>query len=353
MIKKILFFFMLLNTCLVVSQTFNDNGINYTVTDAVNFYVKVGSNPSFTGAASIPESVSYNSQNYTVNELDYGAFSNCSGLTSVTIPSSITSISSEAFKNSPNLTSVSIPGSVTSIGLRAFYGCTGLTSLTLPSSVTMIDDYAFTSCTSLTTLTIPSSVVFIGYLSFTGCTGLTSLTVGCSSIGSYSFYQCTGLTTVTILSSVNTIGTYAFSNCSSLTTVNCYITTPLVIDSNRFQDVNITTCTLNVPAGTEAAYEAAPIWTDFNPINGNLLGTNSFVKANVSLYPNPAKNELFIEVGHVSNTKLEVLDLNGKTVVNQSLNANNTIDTSTLTNGIYIFTVTSNEGSVSTKVIKK
>ncbi|WP_298308168.1 leucine-rich repeat protein [Flavobacterium sp.] len=350
--KKILILFILLNTSLVLSQNFNYNGINYTVTDAVNFYVKVGSNSSFSGVATIPETVSYNSQNYTVNEIDYGAFSFCSGITSVTIPSTVTTISSSAFRNSPNLTSVIIPNSVTLIGTSAFFGCTGLTSLTIPNSVTMIEEYAFTSCTSLTSLTIPSSVVVVGYLAFSSCTGLTSLTVGCSSIGNSSFYQCTGLTSITILSSVNIIGVNAFADCTSLNTVNCYITTPLLIDYNRFQNVNIANCTLNVPIGTEASYEAAAVWTDFNPINGNLLATDSFLKDNFSFYPNPTKNELFIDVKNLSNTKLEVLDLNGKTVFNQPLNSNNAIDTSNLKNGIYLFKVTSDMGSVITKVIK-
>jgi hypothetical protein len=63
-----------------------------------------------------------------------------------------------------------------------------------------------------------------------------------------------------------------------LNTVNRYITSPLVIDYTRFQDVNRPNCTLNVPVGSEAAYEAAEIWTDFNPINGILLTTDSFVR---------------------------------------------------------------------------
>lgn len=350
--KILLILFILVNTNLALSQTFNFNGINYIITDVTNFYVKVGLNSSFSGVANIPETVSYNSQNYTVNDIEYGAFSYCTGITSVTIPGSVTSISGSAFRNSPNLTSVIIPDSVTLIGISAFFGCTGLTSLTIPSSVTMIEEYAFTSCTGLTSLTIPSSVTYMGYLAFSGCTGLTSLTVAGSYIGSSSFYQCTSLTSLSILSSVNIIGTYAFSGCSSLNTVNCYITTPLLIDYNRFQDVNLANCTLNVPVGTEAAYEAAAVWTDFNPINANLLATDNFVKVNFSLYPNPTKNELFIDVKNLSNTKLDVYDLNGKILFNQPLNLSNTIDTSNLTNGMYLFKITSDQGSIIEKIIK-
>ncbi|MDR0475374.1 MAG: leucine-rich repeat domain-containing protein [Treponema sp.] len=91
---------------------------------------------------------------------DY-AFLDCSGLTSVTIPNSVTSIGGSAFSNCSGLTSVTIPDSVTSIGERAFYYCERLVSVTIPDSVTSIGDNAFGSCTGLTRVTfegtIPSS----------------------------------------------------------------------------------------------------------------------------------------------------------------------------------------------------
>ena len=92
---------------------------------------------------------------YTSNDkLGYAAFSGCSGLTSLTIPSS-----------------------VTSIGESAFSGCSGLTSLTIPSSVTSIGESVFLGCSGLTSFTIPSSVTSIGWGAFCGCSGLTSIYV--------------------------------------------------------------------------------------------------------------------------------------------------------------------------------
>ena len=75
------------------------------------------------------------------------------------------------------MTSLTIPSSVTSIGSAAFYGCSGLTSLTIPSSVTSIGEYAFENCSGLTSLTIPFSVTSIGNSAFRGCSGLTSIYV--------------------------------------------------------------------------------------------------------------------------------------------------------------------------------
>ena len=115
---------------------------------------------------------------YTSNDkLDYAAFDGCSGLTSLTIPSSVTSIGEYAFNGCSGLTSLTIPSSVTSIGESAFYGCSGLTSLTIPSSVTSIGELAFFGCSGLTSFTIPSSVTSIGWGAFCGCSGLTSIYV--------------------------------------------------------------------------------------------------------------------------------------------------------------------------------
>ena len=67
------------------------------------------------------------------------------------------------------LTSVSIPNSVTSIGMNAFGSCTGLTSITIPNSVTSIGQWAFEGCSELTSVTIGSGVTYIGAYAFDGC----------------------------------------------------------------------------------------------------------------------------------------------------------------------------------------
>ena len=122
--------------------------------------------------------IKYNGGVYTSNDkLGYAAFSDCSGLTSLTIPSSVTSIGEYAFYGCSGLTSLTIPSNVTSIGESAFYGCSGLTSLTIPSSVTSIGYCAFLGCSGLTSFTIPSSVTSIGWGAFCGCSGLTSIYV--------------------------------------------------------------------------------------------------------------------------------------------------------------------------------
>ena len=151
---------------------------------------------------------------------DY-AFSGCTGLTSIAIPNSVTSIGDHAFSGCTGLTSIAIPNSVTSIGDHAFSGCTGLTSITIPSSVTSIEDHAFSDCTGLTSITIPNSVTSIGKYAFSGCWGLTNITISNSitSIRDCAFLGCTGLIGITIPNSVTSIGEYAFSGCTGLTSI--------------------------------------------------------------------------------------------------------------------------------------
>ena len=155
----------------------------------------------------------------SVTNIGEGAFSGCSGLTSVTIPDSVTSIGYMAFSGCSGLTSVTIPDSVTNIGSYAFYGCSGLTSVTIPDSVTSIGDSAFDGCSGLTSVTIPDSVTSIGSSAFYGCSGLTSVTIpdSVTSIGDSAFYGCSGLTSVTIPASVTSISGSAFYGCDGLT----------------------------------------------------------------------------------------------------------------------------------------
>lgn len=115
---------------------------------------------------------------YTLTDptiIDTSIFYNCSGLTSITIPNSVTSIGISAFYGCTSLTSIDIPNSVTSIDTNAFVRCSGLTSCTIGSSVTSIGNFAFGACSGLTSINIPSGVTTIGNTAFGGCTSLTSI----------------------------------------------------------------------------------------------------------------------------------------------------------------------------------
>ena len=227
-------------------------------------------------------------------------------------------IGAHAFSGCRSLTSLTLPSGVTSIGESAFTGCSGLTSLTLPSCITTIDDCTFSGCRSLTSLTLPSSVTSsIGRWVFDGCYNLkecnyfidsdletylahthdwgyipvdeikyyhngqelTKLEIpsGVDKIGSYSFYKgvnltsltlpssvttigysafrgCSGLTSLTLPSSVTSIGDSAFEGCSGLTSIYVSWESPLPINASIFEYANTKKCILYVPKGTYDDY---------------------------------------------------------------------------------------------------
>lgn len=373
MLNKIYFSLICIFTLVsLTAQTFTIDGINYTVTAGEN--VQVAANNCYTGALIVPSNVTNNGITYSVNSFAVGAFRDCVGLTSVTIPTTMNSIEFLTFLGCTNLSSVTIPNSVTSIRTAAFSGCTSLTSISIPNSVTTIEnsafsdsgltsitipdtvisvyDAAFRNCNNLTTVVLSNSMSVISNETFSNCKKLTSVTIPNSikgiSLGAFSY--CSSLSTIKIPSSVTSIGNYVFYGCTGLTSLICDIAIPLTIDSNVFFNVNQSACSLIVPETSLNSYKIAPVWMNFNPIQSS-LSTNDFkIQKNVILFPNPVHNEAVLELKNSDSSQLEVSDMNGKLVLKKSLinNSKNTIDTSNLPKGVYLFKV----GKSVTKVIK-
>ena len=122
--------FAALSTVTAFAHDFEVNGIYYnknadrtsvTVTYRGNSYYAYLN--EYSGNVVIPSSVTYSGNTYAVTSIGKYAFSDCDGLTSITIPNAVTSIGDGAFYDCDGLTSITIPNSVTSIGGDAFYGC--------------------------------------------------------------------------------------------------------------------------------------------------------------------------------------------------------------------------------------
>lgn len=177
----------------------------------------------------------------TVKEIKEEAFAECKKLTSVKFSNSVTNISYCAFGNCTALKTVTLPTKLKTIGTSAFQN-SGVTSVTLPNTVTKVDDFAFFGSklatlkigtglktigssafayTPIKSLTIPGNVKTISGSAFTECKKLTTLTLknGITTINSAAFSECTALKAVTIPNSVTKLGSSAFSGDTALTTV--------------------------------------------------------------------------------------------------------------------------------------
>ena len=143
----------------------------------------------------------------SVTSIGYFAFYGCDGLTSITIPFVGEKADGTGNTSFNHIFGIVVPNSLKevvitggeNIGDWAFFNCSGLTSVTIPDSVTSIGKRAFIGCSSLTSITIPDSVVSIGEQAFRGCSGLTSVTIpdSVTSIGWSAFSKCSGLITIT------------------------------------------------------------------------------------------------------------------------------------------------------------
>lgn len=215
----------------------------------------------------------------------------------VTIGPNVTTLNNNMFYERNRIKSIDLTQatSLTTIGDNVFYHCDSLENITIPATVTSIGYEAFLYTDRLNnvifedgdaTLTMDSSIGsgLCGQSMYLGrnisgpttrfvWTDCKTLTVGPKVTTLYAnMFKESALETIdlTNATSLTTLGADVFGNCANLTNVKVGWLTPLAIDDNAFNG-SITHeeeayATLNVPAGTKAAYAAADGWKNFEHV---------------------------------------------------------------------------------------
>ncbi|MDY4564962.1 MAG: leucine-rich repeat domain-containing protein [Alloprevotella sp.] len=168
-------------------------------------------------------------------------YCDCSGLPSITIPNSVTTLGDCCFRDCSSLTSITIPNSVTSLGDKCFLGCSSLTAIIIPNSVTSLGNQCFWDCSSLTSITIGNSVTSLGWRCFKGCRSLTA---------------------ITIPNSVTSLGNWCFESCSRLTAIYMLPSTPPSTGETIFSDTPLETVYV-VDEDAKTAYQAQAPWNEY------------------------------------------------------------------------------------------
>lgn len=155
----------------------------------------------------------------TVTQIDSFAFVDCKKLSTVINNGDLDTIGASAFKNCSSLKSIELKEGLTHIGESAFAD-SGIIDLTIPNSVTDIGANAFQS-SDIETITLGTGITAIRSYTFQYCYNLKSVNIlgEITSIGDKAFEYCTALEGITIPSSLTNIGTGSFDNCTSLKSV--------------------------------------------------------------------------------------------------------------------------------------
>ena len=254
-------------------------------------------------------------------KLGDNVFDNCSNLETAVLGSGIISIGKSAFKGCSSLNGFVIPCEVNILEDHVFYGCSSLQTIEIPSAVSDIEDYVFSGCSSISKVTIadrqeilnlgsngsnplfadcPLDEVYIGgninyktssYYGYSpfyrnttlrsvtitdketevsedefyGCTNLKNVSLGngIESIGNWAFSGCSSLDYFSFGTAMKTIGKEAFSDCTAMTKLISRAVVPPICDTQALDDINKWNCTLQVPQGSLADYQAAEQWKEF------------------------------------------------------------------------------------------
>ena len=267
-IRKIISLVLCLSICMSICSSFslvkaadaNLDMLSFTLSDDGEYYKVGAKDTTISGAVVIPASY----DGLPVKHIISCGFQECEKITKVTLPDTISRISTNAFSDATALKEINIPVGTKYIGENAFYNCGQLKEIALPDTVTHIGKNAF-ALTALENVVIPESVIYTDTNNtggknlftaeglFSECHSLKSVTLPSSitEIGQYAFNCCESLETLTIPESVTKIGDYAFNACKKYASIylSDYVKYMSVLAFGDMTGADYQIASINFPVG--------------------------------------------------------------------------------------------------------
>jgi hypothetical protein len=249
----------------------------------------------------------------TLTTIGVAAFYASTDLTAVTFESAsrLTTINGSAFEQT-GITSIVLPNSVTYLGSYNFYLATNLVSITLPNTLSWILEHTFDGCSSLASITIPNSVTLFDVDSFKNTTSLSSVTY--HGPASYAALTAVGINTATLttapITTANVAITAPVTNAtpvSSLSSNGQFIASiswsgsPTVFAATTIYTATITLTPVN-------SYTLSDVSANFFTINGNPATTGNLTNAGVFTYRFPATVAIAAPVVYVASAPIPYLE---------------------------------------------
>ena len=246
----------------------------------------------------------------SVKTIDEGAFLYCSGLKKATLAEGLEELGVSAFAYS-GLESVVLPESVTTLGNYTFQACHELKSAQLPSAVTSIPYQMFADCDALASVNIPENVNYIGAMAFDGTAiGSVVIPAGVEAIYNSTFRNCKNLEEVELSENLTEIGTQAFNGCESLAKVTFKTVVPPTTEMDAFDGIAEGAIGVCPTEGYEA-YAADEALKNLDFLGSSAVGLIGAETGEVEYYTlqgikieKPTTGETLIMIRHLPNGKV-------------------------------------------------
>lgn len=297
------------------------------------------------------------------NTLPDYALTGLTKLTSITLPKSLKAIGKGALSGS-GITSLSVPESVTSIAPYAAMRCESLQSVIIPESVTKIGARAFAYCPKLTTVKLSASVNEIPEGLFEACGGLKSVNLtaltNCSEIGPWAFAECNGTQTLVLPASLTEIaqgalyaaksisalilpegvtylGDNAMGNMTGLKNINvAEVATVPELGNDVWVNVDQPNVTLVTPDGRDQEYRDSPQWQNFNITSQSSTQTIHSTIGSETISVKLSDGILHISAGGKKLGNIAVFNAAGRRLVSITAGDNADISLSGWPSGVYL-----------------